>query len=109
MYSVTDTTYVVGFPIRTFTDQSLIAAPRDLSQRTTSFIASDCQGIHQLPFGHLNSLHTELNKPMKHVYLVQLFDTQRYLRSDNFLQTYSRCTRILTLEARNEKPEAFHH
>ncbi len=71
MYSVTDTTYVVGFPIRTFTDQSLIAAPRDLSQRTTSFIASDCQGIHQMPFGHLNSLRTESNKPMKHVDLAQ--------------------------------------
>ena len=38
----------VGFPIRTFTDQSLIAAPRDLSQRTTSFIASDRLGIHKM-------------------------------------------------------------
>ena len=30
----------VGFPIRKFPDQSLLAAPRDLSQRATSFIAS---------------------------------------------------------------------
>ena len=39
-----------GFPIRKFPDQSLLAAPRDLSQRATSFIASQCQGIHQMPF-----------------------------------------------------------
>ena len=43
----------VGFPIRKFTDQSLFAAPHDLSQRTTSFIASQRQGIHQIPLRHL--------------------------------------------------------
>ena len=42
-----------GFPIRRFTDQSLFAAPRNLSQRTTSFIASQCQGIHQMPLSRL--------------------------------------------------------
>src|SRR5574337_1350071 len=46
----------VGFPIRRFTDQSLFAAPHDLSQRTTSFIASQRQGIHQTPFRHLIAL-----------------------------------------------------
>lgn len=40
----------VGFPIRKSSDQSLLAAPRCLSQRATSFIASQCQGIHQMPF-----------------------------------------------------------
>ena len=39
-----------GFPIRKSTDQSLLAAPRRLSQRATSFIASQCQGIHEMPF-----------------------------------------------------------
>ena len=39
----------VGFPIRKSADQSLLAAPRGLSQRATSFIASQCQGIHQMP------------------------------------------------------------
>ena len=39
----------MGFPIRTSPDQSLFAAPRSLSQRTTSFIASCRQGIHQTP------------------------------------------------------------
>ena len=44
---------MVGFPIRKSADQSLFAAPRGLSQRITSFIASCRQGIHQMPFRHL--------------------------------------------------------
>jgi hypothetical protein len=43
----------MGFPIRKFPDQSLFAAPRNLSQRTTSFIASQRQGIRRIPFRHL--------------------------------------------------------
>ena len=46
----------MGFPIRKFTDQSLFAAPHDLSQRTTSFIASQRQGIHRMPLRHLIAL-----------------------------------------------------
>ncbi len=46
----------VGFPIRKFTDQSLFAAPHDLSQRTTSFIASQRQGIHRILLRHLIAL-----------------------------------------------------
>ena len=46
----------MGFPIRKFSDQSLFAAPRNLSQRTTSFIASQRQGIHQIPLRHLIAL-----------------------------------------------------
>jgi hypothetical protein len=42
-----------GCPIRIFTDQSLFAAPRNFSQRTTSFIASQCQGIHQMLLSRL--------------------------------------------------------
>ncbi len=37
-------------------DQSLFAAPHGISQRTTSFIASLCQGIHQMPFKTLDRL-----------------------------------------------------
>jgi hypothetical protein len=37
-------------------DQRLFAAPHDLSQRTTSFIASQRQGIHQTPLRHLIAL-----------------------------------------------------
>ena len=38
-----------GFPIRKSPDQSVLATPRSLSQPTTSFIASQCQGIRQTP------------------------------------------------------------
>ena len=38
-------------------DQSLLAAPHGLSQRATSFIASYCQGIHQMPFKTLDPSH----------------------------------------------------
>ena len=34
----------------------MFAAPRDLSQRTTSFIASQRQGIHRIPLRHLIAL-----------------------------------------------------
>ena len=40
----------LGCPIRKFPDQSVLPAPRDLSQVTTSFIASVCQGIRREPF-----------------------------------------------------------
>ena len=40
---------VQGFPIRKSPDQSLLAAPRGLSQLAASFIASYCQGIHRAP------------------------------------------------------------
>ena len=38
-----------GFPIRKSWDHSLFAAPPGLSQLTTSFVASLCQGIHRAP------------------------------------------------------------
>ena len=43
----------VGFPIRKSLDQSSFAAPQGLSQRTTSFIASQRQGIHRMLLRHL--------------------------------------------------------
>ena len=46
----------VGFPIRRSWDQRLFAPSPSLSQRTTSFIASYRQGIHQMPLGHLIAL-----------------------------------------------------
>src|SRR6476660_8474857 len=46
----------VGFPIRISADQSFFAAPRGFSQRSTSFIASQRQGIHQMPLRHLIAL-----------------------------------------------------
>jgi hypothetical protein len=46
----------VGFPIRKSVDQSSFAAPHGLSQRSTSFIASQRQGIHRTPLRHLIAL-----------------------------------------------------
>jgi hypothetical protein len=53
----------VGFPIRRSTDQSFLAAPRGLSQRSTSFIASQRQGIHQMPLRHLIALIINTHPP----------------------------------------------
>ena len=39
-----------GFPIRTSSDQRLLATPRGLTQPATSFIGSWRQGIHPVPF-----------------------------------------------------------
>ena len=55
MNSAGDTAEAVGCPIRKSTDQGLLAAPHGLSQRAASFIASQCQGIHQMPFRRLIS------------------------------------------------------
>ena len=51
-----NTACAVGFPIRKSADQSFFAAPRGLSQRSTSFIASQRQGIRQTPLRHLIAL-----------------------------------------------------
>ena len=53
MYSDTDTARAVGFPIRTSSDQRLLPSPRGFSQGATSFVAFQCQGIHQMPFLYL--------------------------------------------------------
>src|SRR5690606_33263527 len=42
-----------GFPIRKSADQRVLAPPRSLSQRATSFVASVRQGIHQMPLKRL--------------------------------------------------------
>ncbi len=49
MDSVRDTACAVGCPIRRSRDQRSLASPPGFSQRATSFIASQCQGIHQMP------------------------------------------------------------
>ena len=64
MYSVQDTAEAVGFPIRKSADQSLFAAPRGLSQRTTSFIASQRQGIHRMPLRHLITLIVDARRAL---------------------------------------------
>ena len=50
MNSDRDTRCRVGCPIRRSRDHRSLASPPGFSQRATSFIASQCQGIHQMPF-----------------------------------------------------------
>jgi hypothetical protein len=44
---------VVGCPIRKPRDHRSLASPPGFSQRAASFIASQCQGIHQMPLSAL--------------------------------------------------------
>ena len=58
----------MGFPIRKSADQSSFAAPHGLSQRITSFIASQRQGIHRMLLRHLIVLMIdvrELRRPLR--------------------------------------------
>ena len=55
MNSAQDTRCRVGCPIRRSRDQRSLASPPGFSQRATSFIASQCQGIHQMPFNRARS------------------------------------------------------
>ena len=71
----------MGCPIRKFPDQSLFAAPRNLSQRTTSFIASQRQGIRRIPFWHLIMLEIRKRNRQRTFYTL----AQRLLiRKDQF-------------------------
>ena len=57
-----DTACAVGCPIRRSRDQRSLASPPGFSQRATSFIASQCQGIHQMPLLALER-HTQRQRP----------------------------------------------
>lgn len=80
MYSVNDTAYAVGSPIRRSTDHSLLPAPRSFSQAFTSFIVSQCQGIRQAPFLALDIFTT-----IRHKLLYVLFSV--YLQLINYLES----------------------
>ena len=81
----------MGFPIRKFTDQSLLAAPRDLSQRATSFIASQCQGIHQMPFRRLISTPTKTLAPRAGTSLLATDQQDRCFRRSMLLPASAPC------------------
>ena len=77
MYSCASLAEARGCPIRIFTDQSLFAAPRNFSQRTTSFVASQCQGIHQML---LSRLMLSLSMPIRGIRPRQIERTDSDLR-----------------------------
>ena len=87
----------MGFPIRKSADQRSFAAPRGLSQRSTSFIASQRQGIHQTPLRHLIALIINA-RPRN-----QLAATgNQILRSDHWLLVTDHWSSALT-----ERPACF--
>ena len=64
MDSVRDDPKGPGFPIRTSSDQRLLPPSRSFSQGATSFIASRCQGIHQVPFNACSKFrHAQVIRP----------------------------------------------
>jgi hypothetical protein len=85
----------VGSPIRKSADQSLFAAPHGLSQRTTSFIASQRQGIHRTPLRHLIALIIEDRS--------ERFGSSFDLK-DHLLQTYPRVLRSSETHAGRSLP-----
>src|ERR1700683_3973110 len=84
MYSDSDTACAVGCPIRRSRDQRLLASPPGLSQRATSFIASQCQGIHQMPF--VSRLSTTPNGKDQNCIAAELFtaDAANSLLEDTY-------------------------
>ena len=81
-----------GFPIRKFTDQSLLSAPRDLSQSATSFIASQCQGIHEMPLRRL--IFTRRDKPNASLLLPTTSKKPMSLDKDNLSRYFVSSNRI---------------
>jgi hypothetical protein len=53
----------VGCPIRRPRDHRSLASPPGFSQRAASFIASQCQGIHQMPLSCARSADTGAGSP----------------------------------------------
>ncbi len=112
----------VGFPIRRSTDQSSLAAPRGLSQLTTSFIASQRQGIHQMPLRHLIALIIDAHPSAEEIHADDRSSAQignrRIQRKDLLLaslasQTTRGCgcrssTRLQRLPARRRKDDRLH-
>src|SRR5688572_6664421 len=82
----------VGFPIRRFLDQSSFAAPQGLSQRTTSFIASQRQGIHQMLLRHLITLMIDVRSAKAGQRSKK--DLPSTFRSKTLLAEYIRRTRL---------------
>src|SRR5205814_5167540 len=65
MNSDRDTRCRVGCPIRRSRDHRSLASPPGFSQRATSFIASQCQGIHQMPLLALDPRRFRKETPHK--------------------------------------------
>ena len=90
MYSGKDNPCGLGFPIRKSADQRVLAPPRSLSQRATSFIACVRQGIPQTP------LHKRLIA--QHSFHAQKEDQRPATRTLNSIPRWFSCDQIECLQ-----------
>ena len=67
---------ILGCPIRKPPDQSLLTAPRGLSQPSTSFIASTNQGIHHSPL--VTYLYNQLLQVVIKMLLIKSFNCLKF-------------------------------
>ena len=74
-----------GSPIRISADQRSLASPRGFSQRATSFIASWCRGIHQMPLGACSQDLAQVQAPPKTPLSIDTFASAH--RSDDRRRT----------------------
>ena len=79
----------------------MLAAPHDLSQRATSFIASQCQGIHQMPLRRL--IHSSRSRAGTSPHIMNT--TNSTIRSPVVLNPVSRnCDRTRPSRLRGQLP-----
>lgn len=102
--SLAGTPYGVGFPIRKSPDQSLFAAPRRLSQRITSFIASCRQGIHRMPFFHLITLIINAHLEQCPIAPNLRFGQSGQLQDNSFCPTNRQLLERVTAHKPNRRP-----
>jgi hypothetical protein len=113
MDSVRDIHCWMGCPIRRSRDQRALASTPGFSQRATSFIASRCQGIHQMPLPQRLIAKT---RRLQRQALIQMTDvrgqmTEKRLASDVRTSVFRAATMLSredthSEEARSQKPEA---
>ncbi len=68
-----------GFPIRIFPDQSLLTAPRDFSQSSTSFIGNIRLGIHCVPLSTFLCIDLTSNWNIPIISLLSIFKKFSYI------------------------------
>ena len=68
-----------GFPIRIFPDQSLLTAPRDFSQSSTSFIGNIRLGIHCVPLSTFLCIDLTSNWKIPIISLPSIFKKFSYI------------------------------
>jgi hypothetical protein len=99
----------VGFPIRRSLDQSSFAAPQGLSQRTTSFIASQRQGIHRMLLRHLIALvidvHTRPGAASQRLPVTCKHGSQKDPRQDPF-GSHRSCLPNMTVNPGSRRPHS---